>query len=72
MAVILYSLCECPYSQMLRAELDARGLDYEEIDVARQRAVLPELLKLTGGRRIVPVLVEGREVRVAPHGGTTF
>jgi len=31
-----------------------------------------ELLKLTGGRRIVPVVVEGGYVTVAPDGGSDF
>jgi hypothetical protein len=34
--------------------------------------VIPELLKLTDGRRVVPVIVEGARVRVAPEGGTPF
>lgn len=72
MKVIVYTLSECPYSRAMLADLAARGVEYEEIDVARRRSVLPELFKLTGGRRIVPVMVEGRDVRVAPYGGTTF
>ena len=31
-----------------------------------------ELLKLTGGRRVVPVLVDGATIAVAPDGGTAF
>ncbi len=42
------------------------------IDVEERPEVVPELLKLTGGRRIVPVVVEGTTVEVAPEGGTPF
>jgi hypothetical protein len=37
-----------------------------------QRTVIPELLKLTGGRRIVPVLVDEGRIAVAPEGGSEF
>ena len=40
-------------------------------DIA-DREVVPELLKLTKGRRIVPVLVEGARISVAPDGGSEF
>jgi hypothetical protein len=43
-----------------------------EIDVGTRRAALPELLKLTGGRRVVPVIVDESGVHVAPEGGSEF
>jgi len=40
---------------------------------SRKSAIVTvELLKLTGGRRIVPVVVEGGYVTVAPDGGSDF
>lgn len=71
-AVLLYVRPDCPHCDALRAELAARGVRVTEIDVARQKGRIPELLKLTGGRRVVPVVVEGGVVAVAPRGGTTF
>lgn len=70
--VLLYTRTGCPHSATLRAALAARNVAITEIDVARRRDAVPELLKLTGGRRIVPVLVEGTTITVAPDGGTTF
>ncbi|MCW5890630.1 MAG: glutaredoxin family protein [bacterium] len=70
--VLLYTRTGCPHSDVLRAELAARGMAITEIDVARRRDAVPELLKLTGGRRVVPVLVDGATITVAPHGGTAF
>lgn len=70
--VLLYTRTGCPHSDKLRAELLARGVAVTEVDVAKRRDAVPELLKLTGGRRVVPVLVEGTSVIVAPDGATTF
>ena len=70
--VLLYVRPDCPHCDALRAALAARGAAVTAIDVAKQKARVPELLKLTGGRRIVPVMVENGVVTVAPHGGTTF
>ncbi len=70
--VLLYVKAGCPFCDAKRAELTARGVAVREIDVdARPQAVV-ELLKLTGGRRIVPVVVEGGTIAVAPDGGSSF
>ena len=55
-----------------RADLERRGVPYTEIDITRHPERIPELLKLTGGRRVVPVIVDGMQVRVAPSGGDAF
>ena len=70
--VLLYGLAGCPYSAAAREVLVRRGVRMREIDVGASPRVVTELLKLTGGRRIVPVVVEGTDVRVAPEGGTEF
>jgi len=43
-----------------------------EINVSERPQALAELMKLAGGRRIVPVVVEGGRVSVAPAGGSSF
>lgn len=70
--VLLYVRAGCPHSEAARADLLVRGARVREIDVAASPRAIPELLKLTGGRRIVPVIVERGVVRVAPDGGTVF
>ena len=72
MAITIYLRAGCPYCDALRRELDERDARYTAIDVDERPEVVPELLKLTGGRRIVPVLVQGTEVKVAPNGGEGF
>jgi glutaredoxin 3 len=72
MHVTLYSKSGCPHCDRARADLVARGRAFTEIDVGRHPEVVPELLKLTKGRRIVPVVVEGARIGVAVDGGSAF
>ena len=72
MAITLWVKSDCPYCDALKRDLAERGVAYEEIDVERDAHLVPELLKLTGRRRIVPVLVHGTRIEVAPHGGSAF
>ncbi|HIF64363.1 MAG TPA: glutaredoxin family protein [Deltaproteobacteria bacterium] len=68
-AVTLYVKTGCPYCSALRGRLQAEGKPFSEINVLDQPERVPELLKLSGGERIVPVLVDGGRVEVAPEGG---
>ena len=70
MPVTLYTMAGCPYCDRMRAALAARGAEVREIDVGARPEVIPELLKLTRGRRVVPVVVEGGRIEVAPEGGS--
>ncbi|MGH7895306.1 MAG: UXX-star (seleno)protein family 3 [Candidatus Binatia bacterium] len=70
--VLLYTMTGCPHCDTKRAELAARGARVREIDVGARPEAVVELLKLTGGRRIVPVVVEDGKVRIAPDGGSPF
>ena len=70
--VLLYTKTGCPYCAAKRAELAARGVAVREIDVSERPEVVAELLKVTRGRRIVPVVVEGGRIEIAPEGGSPF
>jgi glutaredoxin 3 len=70
--VTLYTTTDSTFCAAARADLEDRGVPYTEIDVTRNPERIPELLKLTGGRRIVPVIVDGAQIRVAPSGGDAF
>jgi glutaredoxin len=70
--VLLYVIPGCSECARQRAGLEARGAEVREIDVRARPEVIPELMKLTGGRRIVPVIVDGASIHVAPDGGSTF
>lgn len=71
--VLLYTIAGCAHCDAMRASLAARGAVVEEIDVGVKKQHVPELLKLTKGRRVVPVVVvEDGRVFVAPDGGSGF
>lgn len=70
--VTFYSKSGCPHCDRQREALVARGQAFTEIDVARHPEAVPELLKLTKGRRLVPVVVEGARISVAPDGSSEF
>lgn len=70
--VLLYTRPGCPFCDAQRARLAARGVTVREIDLAAAPQAIPELLKLTGGRRVVPVVVEDGRVLIAPEGGSEF
>ena len=70
--VLLYTKTGCPYCAAQRAELAARGVAVREINVSERPEAVPELLKVTRGRRIVPVVVEGGRIEIAPEGGSSF
>ena len=70
--VVLYVKAGCPYCAAKRDELARRGVALREVDVSAQPEVVPELLKLTRGRRVVPVIVEAGRIEIAPDGGSAF
>lgn len=72
MAVTLYSLARCPFCLAVKTKLIDQGRSFTEIDVGEHPERTPELMKLTGKRRIVPVLVDGTRIAVAEDGGTEF
>jgi len=72
MRATLYVANDCPHCSALRGELERSGTPFDEINVSLRREKIPELLKLTRGKRIVPVLVDQSGVRIAPLGGTAF
>jgi len=70
--VLLYVIPDCPHCARQRVVLAARGAVVREVDVRARPEIIPELMKLTGGRRMVPVVVDGARIAVAPDGGSTF
>jgi glutaredoxin 3 len=67
--VTLYVKTGCPYCAAKRREFVAKDVSFTEINVSERPEVIPELLKLTKGKRLVPVIVEGGRISVAPEGG---
>jgi glutaredoxin 3 len=70
MSVTIYTEPGCPYCAAAKQDLEARGVEYVEIDVYTTPGARERLAEITGGMTVVPVLVEETgEVRVAAGGG---
>ncbi len=71
-SAVLYTTVGCPHCEVIRVRLAAAGTVFREIDVSREPQAIPELLKLTRGRRLVPVVVREGRIEIAPDGGSEF
>ena len=67
--ITLYTKTGCPYCAAKRKELVAGKVPFDEINVTERPQAIPELLELTGGERVIPVIVDGKSVSIAPEGG---
>ena len=65
----VYTKTGCPYCKRKMEEFDRDGVDYEEINIFEVDGAKEELLKITKGQRMVPVIVDGKSVTIAPEGG---
>ncbi len=68
-SVTIYTKPGCPYCAAAKADLQARSVAYEEVDVPSTPGAMRTLAELTAGQMVVPVLVEDGEVRVGFGGG---
>ena len=68
--VILYTHPDCAFSSAAKMDYRKRKVAYEEVDLSKQEDRIPELLALTKGERITPVIVEDGAVTIGFKGGT--
>lgn len=68
--VILYTHPDCAFSSAAKMDYRKRKVAYEEVDLSKQEDRIPELLALTKGERITPVIVEDGTVTIGFKGGT--
>lgn len=68
--VILYTHPDCAFSSAAKMDYRKRKVAYEEVDLSQQEDRIPELLALTKGERITPVIVEDGAVTIGFKGGT--
>ena len=66
--VILYSTLGCGYTDVVKAELDQAGREYEEVNLSLYPGRWSEILGYTDGGRLTPVLVCGEEITVGVNG----
>ncbi|MDG2305933.1 MAG: glutaredoxin family protein [Candidatus Binatia bacterium] len=68
--VTLYTKDGCVHCDRQRDLLRGSDDRVEEVNLTQSPQAMNELLKLTGGRPIVPVIVRGARIEVAPDGGS--
>lgn len=66
--LVIYTHPDCAFSAASKMDMRRRKVEYREIDLAKQPDKIPDLLALTNGERITPVLVEGDQVTIGFKG----
>ena len=66
--IVIYTHPTCEICVTVKMELDEKGKQYEEIDLAVHPEKWAELEALTDGDKITPVTVENGEVTIGYHG----
>jgi len=67
--VELFGSAGCPYTQEMREWLEWRGAEFVEYDVDIDRKARHRMRTLSGGQRIVPILVEdGKVIQIGWQG----
>ena len=67
--VIIYTKTGCPYCAAAKKHYTDTGIPFTEINVTEKPEEKDNVLKLSGGKRIVPVIVEKGEVKLGFGGG---
>jgi len=67
--VMIYTKTGCPYCAAAMDDFRKRDISFTEINVSKNPEVISKVLKLTGGERIVPVIIDGDKVKIGFGGG---
>ena len=68
--VIIYTHPDCAFSAAAKMDYRKRKVAYEDVDLSKAEDRIPELLALTNGERVTPVIVENGAVTIGFKGGT--
>ncbi len=63
-SVTIYTKPGCPFCIAVKADLKLKGVEYIEHSVKADPQRLEEMLRLNGGQRKVPTIVDGERVTV--------
>ena len=67
--IIVYTHPDCAYSAAAKMDYRRNKTSYTEIDLSKQPDKIEELLRLTDGERITPVVVCGDQITIGFKGG---
>ena len=62
MEVKIYSTNWCPYCANTKRFLDEKGIEYEEINIEAEGMSRENLEKLTGGRTVPQIVIDGNPI----------
>ena len=66
--VTIYTKVDCPYCAAAKKHYSDEGIAFDEVDIDTPGAI-DKVLEISGGQRIVPVIVENGEVKIGFGGG---
>ncbi len=67
--VIIYTKTGCPYCAAAKKYYAEQGTPFTEVNVHDTPGAMEKALELSHGKRIVPIIVEGSEVKLGFGGG---
>jgi len=62
--VVIYTSPDCPSCTEAKKDLEERGVNYEEISIENNPGAVKEVMRLSNGAGIVPIIVTGQEVKI--------
>lgn len=62
--VVIFGQDLCPYTASARADFARRKIPFEYINVLEDDAGLERMLKLTNGRRKIPVIIDAGKITI--------
>lgn len=67
--VTIYTKTGCPYCAAAKKHYTDEGIDFNEIDVHSSPGAKDKVSELSGGKNIVPIIVDNGEVKIGFGGG---
>lgn len=67
--VTIYTKQGCPYCAAAKKHYSELGVTINEIDIHNTPGAKEKALELSGGQEMVPVIIDGGEVKVGFGGG---
>ncbi len=61
---LIFGKDDCPYTSDARSDYKRRNIPFDYINVVREEGALEKMLKYSGGKRSVPVIVEEGKVTI--------
>lgn len=62
MSIKVYSTPTCPYCGMVKKYLDSKNIQYEDVDVSKDREAAKEMIEKSGQRGVPVIDIDGNIV----------